>query len=412
MPSVLSDDDLLRNDADTLILQNIELVDIFSRKFASLQPLAFHRFPNETLIYHGYLGCSPLHPTVAISLRTLAAYRQSHRTCPRFSIQAQCKALCHLHDIPYQPYLNTQFSDAYDVYLEILHWVDSLIKAALKRDTQDWRLLNSCPCCCYKLDDEDNMTFEWLATIDSNNSLKRWLSSIYGTSPRDDSRTRRSDYWLHHTKVDQFQLNGTQPHEQDPTDDWEDVVQSDSAPFNCVDRWRNAGPEARKRMFSVFDESGIFIAACRHRFILLVCDMVKSGELSKYPLTILDHLLNVYGKNGGIAYDIGCAFSKTLENSCLGPRACELNLRMMVRAFHGHAHNRQCQIDWHLMYIEGTGHTEGEGCEHVFSSSNELVRSTRHTTPFHRHQTIEQHFAFWDDDKYAALSKLFSFMKS
>ncbi|KAG2108918.1 uncharacterized protein F5147DRAFT_745618 [Suillus discolor] len=56
------------------------------------------------------------------------------------------------------------------------------------------------------------------------------------------------------------------------------------------------------------------------------------------------------------------------------------------------------------MYIEGTGHTEGEGCEHVFSSSNELARSTRHANPFHRHQSIEQHFAFWDDDKYAALS--------
>jgi len=64
------------------------------------------------------------------------------------------------------------------------------------------------------------------------------------------------------------------------TDDWEDVVQSDLASFNCVDRWRNAGPEQRKRMFSVFDESGIFIAACRHRFVLLACDMVKSGELS------------------------------------------------------------------------------------------------------------------------------------
>ncbi|KAG2108910.1 uncharacterized protein F5147DRAFT_576420 [Suillus discolor] len=330
MPSVLSNDDLLCNDADTLILQNIELVDIFSRKFALLQPLAFHRFPNESLIYHGYLGCSPLHPTVAISLCMLAAYRQSHRTCPWFSIQVQCKALCHLHNIPYQPYLNMQFLDAYDVYLEILHRVDSLIKAALKCDTQDWCLLNSCPCCCYKLDDEDDMTFEWLATIDGNNSLKRWSSSIYGTSPRDDLWTQCSDYWLHCTKVDQFQLNGAQPHvisnQQDPTDDWEDVVQSDSAPFNCIDHWRNAGPEACKCMFSVFEESGIFIVACRHWFILLVCDMVKSGEFSKYPLATLDHLLNVYGKNGGVAYNISCAFSKTLENSCLGPRTCELNL--------------------------------------------------------------------------------------
>lgn len=50
--------------------------------------------------------------------------------------------------------------------------------------------------------------------------------------------------------------------------------------------------------------------------------------------------------------------------------------------------------------------TQGEGCEHVFSSSNELARSTRHASPFHRHQAIEQHFSFWDEDKYAALSKL------
>ncbi|KAG2342724.1 hypothetical protein BDR05DRAFT_976374 [Suillus weaverae] len=111
-------------------------------------------------------------------------------------------------------------------------------------------------------------------------------------------------------------------------------------------------------MFSVFDESGIFVAAC-----------------PKYPLAILDHLMTVYGENGSCAYDIGCVFSKTLNTSSLGPRVCALGLRMMVGAFHGHAHNRKCQLDWHPMYISGTGHTEGEGCKHIFSSSNELARS-------------------------------------
>ncbi|KAG1765192.1 hypothetical protein EV702DRAFT_981674 [Suillus placidus] len=76
----------------------------------------------------------------------------------------------------------------------------------------------------------------------------------------------------------------------------------------------------------------------------------------------------------------------------------------MVGAFHGHAHNRKCQLDWHPMYIPGTGHSEGEGCEHIFSASNALARGTRHASKFHRHQNIEQHFAFWNDDKYAALS--------
>ncbi|KAH7922383.1 hypothetical protein BV22DRAFT_1048944 [Leucogyrophana mollusca] len=40
------------------------------------------------------------------------------------NIQAQCKALCHLHDMPYRPYLKSQFSDAYDIYLELINRVD------------------------------------------------------------------------------------------------------------------------------------------------------------------------------------------------------------------------------------------------------------------------------------------------
>ncbi|KIK74284.1 hypothetical protein PAXRUDRAFT_42563, partial [Paxillus rubicundulus Ve08.2h10] len=83
-----------------------------------------HKYPNETLISHGYIGCSPLYPSVPISLWTLATFCQSHQTCPRFGIQAQCKVLCHLHSCPYEPYLKTLLSAAYNVYIDILHWVD------------------------------------------------------------------------------------------------------------------------------------------------------------------------------------------------------------------------------------------------------------------------------------------------
>ena len=173
-------------------------------------------------------------------------------------------------------------------------------------------------------------------------------------------------------------------------------------------------------MFAFFDESGIFIASCRHRMVLLVCDMIKSGELyvpfhqscfcpdigprAKYALAIVDQLIDILGSKIGCAYDIGCAFSKTLESSSLSEKVKNSLFRIMVGAFHGHAHNRACQLEWHPLYIEGTGHSEGEGCEHVFSSSNDLARGTQHATRFHRHQAIEEHFAFWDQDKYANLS--------
>lgn len=34
-----------------------------------------------------------------------------------------------------------------------------------------------------------------------------------------------------------------------------------------------------KKMFGLFEESGIFIGSCRHRMVIAACDMIKSGEL-------------------------------------------------------------------------------------------------------------------------------------
>jgi hypothetical protein len=47
----------------------------------------------------------------------------------------------------------------------------------------------------------------------------------------------------------------------------------------CVERWKAAGPEARKKMFTLFAIAGIFIAVCRHGHVLVMCDMIRSGEL-------------------------------------------------------------------------------------------------------------------------------------
>ena len=119
-------------------------------------------------------------------------------------------------------------------------------------------------------------------------------------------------------------------------------------------------------------------------------------------------LLSVYGPNSVCAYNIGCVFASTINNSGLATKVPELNLHFMVGALHGHVHNCLCQLDWHPIYIEGTGNTEGEECEHVFLASNKLAWGTCHVSHFHWHQAIEQHFAFWNVDKYEALSKSFA----
>ncbi|KAG1724777.1 hypothetical protein EDB19DRAFT_1644330 [Suillus lakei] len=76
MPA-MSDQDLSGVDA-SFSINNIELIDIFTRTHTHLQPLPSHQYPNETLIHYGYIGCAPMYPSVVISLRTLAAYHQSH----------------------------------------------------------------------------------------------------------------------------------------------------------------------------------------------------------------------------------------------------------------------------------------------------------------------------------------------
>ena len=47
----------------------------------------------------------------------------------------------------------------------------------------------------------------------------------------------------------------------------------------CVKNWKAAAADEKKRTWAIFDETGIYAAACRHGCILWLCDMVRSGEL-------------------------------------------------------------------------------------------------------------------------------------
>lgn len=121
----------------------------------------------------------------------------------------------------------------------------------------------------------------------------------------------------------------------------------------------------------------------------------------KYPLAVTDKLLSTYGSHVAIGYDIMCAFHVTLSCSCVGVKARDASLTGVVLSFHGYAHNRACQLDWHPLYIDGTGLEDFEECERTFSRTNELACVTRLATPYHWHQEINQYLMFHDFDKYA-----------
>ena len=116
-------------------------------------------------------------------------------------------------------------------------------------------------------------------------------------------------------------------------------------------------------------------------------------ELSaKYPLACVEKLLDAFGSDLGGGFDIGCKFKTTLDNSPLGPRARALRHTCLVGSFHGHAHNRLCQLFHLATYVEGLGLEDLEGCERAFSKSNALAGSIRYASIFHRTQTIATYF--------------------
>ncbi|KAJ7093863.1 hypothetical protein B0H15DRAFT_776350 [Mycena belliarum] len=368
-------------------------------------------FVTSGLINLGLVPCSPFSPSVAITIRALEIFRVTRLRCPRLGIQPYVRSLCDIHGVPFRTYLSTQFSIAFDLYLAALSIVDRRVMKALGRDIPNWRLKNACPPCMYKLEGELKLDLPLLTTMDGNNSLKRFRQMsrpeeeageggeerVGGASKaRKDDREPPGDYYLTREAVDKWAKDEVR------VLSLQERVEDDDG---CSERWSNMREEITARALSMYDETGIFLSLCRHGFVLLVADMVQSGELSKYGFAVIDHLINVLGELAS-GYDIGCKFKKMVDtHPVLGPLAREHRYRSLVGAFHGHAHNRRCQLCYLATYVDGVGLEDLEECESFFSKSNALAASTRYATPFHRKQAITTYIQHTDTfDTYQALS--------
>ncbi|KAF8135315.1 hypothetical protein K438DRAFT_1997357 [Mycena galopus ATCC 62051] len=186
--------------------------------------------------------------------------------------------------------MSSQFSVAFDVCLEIRAQVEKRVQAVLARDVPDWRLRNACPACLYKLEGEPPLQLPFLCTMDGNNSLSQFEvreRETYAdgtTAPgfsreHADNRVAAGDYYLSREEVDKWAKEGLDNLVKgfDGTGDIEE--QEDIAESGCEDRWQNMKEVVTTRAWGMYGETGIFPALCRHGFVLVVADMVKSGEL-------------------------------------------------------------------------------------------------------------------------------------
>ncbi|KAJ7612125.1 hypothetical protein FB45DRAFT_1037051 [Roridomyces roridus] len=357
---------------------------------------------SAALVRLGLVPSAPWTPSVVFTMATLDLYRVSHARCPQFSIYAFTKTLADLHGVPPRSTMHQHFSIAFDLYLDLRRRTETQVLRSLGRDSPAWRMKNCCPACTYKLEGEDQLIFSMLVTMDGNDSLKRVLRRGPDADGPGDSNERYDDrdasdgYYLPREKVDEWARKRLA--DVLPTDD-----NGEENP--CKERWKNMVNDVTAKMWGIFDETGIFLCLCRHGFALVLVDMLRSGELSKYPLAVVEHLLKHFGVDLGVGYDIGCHFCTTLDKSELGPEARESRLRCLVGAFHGHAHNRLCQVCFLALYVKGLGIEDLEGCERRFSRSNALAGCCRRASRFHRQQEITAYFKHTDDfDVYANLA--------
>ncbi|KAJ6550722.1 hypothetical protein B0H10DRAFT_2242599 [Mycena sp. CBHHK59/15] len=396
----------------------VDVIDIFSCSQQDLCIVDGDVRVASACVRRGWIPVSPWIPNTVITIRALEVFRVARLRCPRLGIQAFVRALCDIHGLAPRDWLGAQFTVAFDVYLAICAIVDGRVQVALGRDTPDWRLKNACPCCLYKVEGEVPLEIPLLATFDGNNSLSRFhrrervVVDDEGTTrpgasrERFDNRVAPGDYYLTRDEVDLWGKEG----EEDLLKSFAPATEGggeEEEDAGCAERWQNMKEEVTSCAYGMYDETGFFPALCRHSFILKVCDMVKSGELAKYPLAIASHLMNVLGEVA-VAYDVGCKLGKQIKvHPALKDLARDTGFRALVGAFHGHGHARLCGIDNLMIYVKGVGLEAGEGCEILFSKSNALAPTTRYATRYHRQLAITTYLKHIDAfDTYHGLSLL------
>ncbi|KAI0712638.1 hypothetical protein C8Q76DRAFT_769169 [Earliella scabrosa] len=396
----------------------IDVLDIYSTATTAVIKRSDRSFA-EDLVLHGFLGTSPLHPSLAISLKTLELFRCLRIFKPSFSAEAFTKLLCYLYYVPYRRHYRTAISDVFDIYLMMRRDVRRQVMHVFGRDAPDWRPQHACAACTYKLADEPPATFDRLVCMDGNNSLKR-IATSGGREVADLRVYEDNDYFLPREYVDSFagevksrsvkkpvlkEKPGLAP---DPGEAEEDGDPTDGAHATgaCASNWKAAAADEKKKMWAIYDETGIFASACRHSFILWIADMVRSGELAKYAIAMVDKISTSLPGKKSVGYDIGCEFTATVRNSSIGPAFFKSGSRFCVPAFHGYSHEYDCQVKFHPNRIPGMGLEDLETMERIFSNSNQLASVIRYASPYRRRALIALFFEHWDEERHASLAQM------
>lgn len=196
-----------------------------------------------------------------------------------------------MEGLAFKPYLSSQIYAALDVYIAILNGVRRRTLQCLGRHGRDWRLANACPCCQYRLKEEQDLAVRMLGNMDGNDSLKRMerkedilreqedegVELPTRSKERVDRREAGSQYFLSRAETDRWDEKNwsdaaavDNEGEATPSDGWAEGL--------CEERWSNMQENKTVKSAAKYAENGWFVLLCRHMIFLVGCDMIKSGE--------------------------------------------------------------------------------------------------------------------------------------
>ena len=127
-----------------------------------------------------------------------------------------------------------------------------------------------------------------MLVLDGNNSLKRMKIARGHREAGDVRELTDSDYFFDNAFINSFEDEVQRPTQtrikqefQNKIVDGDDgyITEVDDPQLeSCASNWEAAVSMEKKKVWGIFDETGIFASACPHGFVLWLADMVHSGE--------------------------------------------------------------------------------------------------------------------------------------
>ncbi|KAI6004876.1 hypothetical protein EDD15DRAFT_2384749 [Pisolithus albus] len=363
------------------------------------------------LVRMGFFPCAPLGPTLAVSLPVLSLVRQLFMHTP-LNISAWSESLeAYLGGMGYEVDtkggIRRRFGNAYHWYCILEISLEEYIQQCLQGSapspsgpcpglssfqdpcSKKWPseyLRKRCPLCF--VNGLLIVSFASSSNIDAIVCIDACFTQKRRSGLQDDPVNPTATVFLSQEEIDSMENEVDGLRKKKPSDEEDGFEQGMRIPTsvlkNCNESFTAADEKRQKASTQFFSDTGVMALLCCHDRVIHLANMTSAGEKQHYALALIKSLFSHLPDNFhiGLLYDIGCQ----LEQSCrkwgfLKPFLPRISFAISV--FHAFGHQWPCQLIYHPRKREGFGLSDGEGCEHFWSSIKGLIPSLR-VSGFHQ----------------------------